>query len=157
MTRPSLQWQGLSRHINIFKMLGNKSAKSEVAIPIGSMGLVYSPTFGCFFMVNVGKYTIHGSYGILKQTCSNIVLALIKVWVNQMINCISLQVELTEEYYHENTLLELTSTKLLQLGDKNLRWWNPRNLTTITGSMWKASPHDESLSHPLKMNILYLN
>ena len=25
--------------------------------PIGSMGLVlYLPTFGCFFMVNVGKY-----------------------------------------------------------------------------------------------------
>ena len=35
------------------------------------MGLVYSPTLGCIFtyiwlifMVNVGKYTIHGSYGI---------------------------------------------------------------------------------------------
>ena len=26
-------------------------------MPIGSMGLVYLPTFGCFFKVNVGKYT----------------------------------------------------------------------------------------------------
>ena len=32
--------------------------------PIGSMGLVYLPTFGWFLiMVHVGKYTIHGSYG----------------------------------------------------------------------------------------------
>ena len=27
------------------------------------MGLVYLPTFSWFFMVNVGKYTIHGCYG----------------------------------------------------------------------------------------------
>ena len=34
--------------------------------PIGSMGLVYLPTWMVdFFMVNVGKYTIHGSYGNL--------------------------------------------------------------------------------------------
>ena len=30
-----------------------------ISLPIPSMGLVYLP------MVNVGKYTIHGSYGIL--------------------------------------------------------------------------------------------
>ena len=39
-------------------------------IPIASMGLVYLPTFkvDCLFvfMVNVGKYTIHGCYGILR-------------------------------------------------------------------------------------------
>ena len=31
--------------------------------PVSSMGLVYFSTFGCFFMVNVVKYTIHGWYG----------------------------------------------------------------------------------------------
>ena len=35
------------------------------AYPIGSIYGVcmYIPTFGCFFMVNVGKYAIHGSCG----------------------------------------------------------------------------------------------
>ena len=28
--------------------------------------MAYTPTFGCFLMVNVGKYTIHGSYGFEK-------------------------------------------------------------------------------------------
>ena len=32
--------------------------------PIGSMGLVYLPTWMVDFMVNVGKYTIHGSSGL---------------------------------------------------------------------------------------------
>ena len=32
------------------------------------MGLVYYlPTFSRFFMVNVGKYTIHGRHGLLKN------------------------------------------------------------------------------------------
>ena len=35
---------------------------SKSSYPIGSMGLVYLPTFGWIFMVNVGEYTIHGSY-----------------------------------------------------------------------------------------------
>ena len=30
--------------------------------------MVYLPTFGWFFMVNVGKYTIHGSYGFVSKT-----------------------------------------------------------------------------------------
>ena len=34
-------------------------------VPIGSMGLPYLPTFGCFlWYINVGKYTIHGSCGV---------------------------------------------------------------------------------------------
>ena len=38
--------------------------------PIGSMGLVYSPTIWLIFMVNVGIYIyiIHGSYGIRDST-----------------------------------------------------------------------------------------
>ena len=38
----------------------------NVIHPIGSMGLVYLPTYIWIFwvnVVNVGKYTIHGSYG----------------------------------------------------------------------------------------------
>ncbi len=31
------------------------------------MGLVFLPTFACFFVVNVGKYTIHGCYGLEKM------------------------------------------------------------------------------------------
>ena len=34
-------------------------SQEMISLPIPSMGLVYLP------MVNVGKYTIHGSYGIL--------------------------------------------------------------------------------------------
>ena len=37
--------------------------------PVASMGLVYVPTFS-LYMVNVGKYTIHGCYGY-KQTKPN--------------------------------------------------------------------------------------
>ena len=33
-------------------------------VPIGSMGLVYLPTWMVGFMLNVGKYAIHGSYGV---------------------------------------------------------------------------------------------
>ena len=36
-----------------------------LALPIPSMGLVYLPTFGVFFVVNVGKYTIHGWHGLV--------------------------------------------------------------------------------------------
>ena len=38
----------------------------------GSMGLVYLPTLIVdFYGINVGKYTIHGSYGKLKaRTCT---------------------------------------------------------------------------------------
>ena len=28
------------------------------------MGLLYLPTFGLIFLVNVRKYTVHGSYGL---------------------------------------------------------------------------------------------
>ena len=56
--------------------LGNQQLSNEVLIielidltilvlPIGSMGMVYIPTFGYFFTVHVGKYTIHGSSGLL--------------------------------------------------------------------------------------------
>ena len=38
-------------------------SKSKDLYPISSMGLVYLPTFGCLFMVHVGKYAIHGWYG----------------------------------------------------------------------------------------------
>ena len=39
----------------------------DIPLPIQSMGLVYLPMFGglwWIFMVNLGKYTIHGFYGI---------------------------------------------------------------------------------------------
>ena len=35
-----------------------------VYLPIGSMALVYLPSFTIKDQPNVGKYTIHGSYGI---------------------------------------------------------------------------------------------
>ena len=39
--------------------------KLKQPIPIGSMGLVYLPTFGSFLWQNVGKYTIQGGcYGL---------------------------------------------------------------------------------------------
>ena len=38
--------------------------KSPTAIPIGSMGLVYLPTFTIKNQPNVGTYTIYGSFGI---------------------------------------------------------------------------------------------
>ena len=37
--------------------------KHENACPIGSMGLVYLPTFNHKNQLNVGKYAIHGSSG----------------------------------------------------------------------------------------------
>ena len=44
-----------------------------LSIPIPSMGLVYLPTFGCFFGVDVGKYTSPiGSYGIEFQQSINL-------------------------------------------------------------------------------------
>ena len=40
---------------------------SSHAFPIGSMGRLYIYLHECLiFMVNVGKYTIHGSYGVLR-------------------------------------------------------------------------------------------
>ena len=45
---------------------GNHPKDERKIYPIGSMGLGYLPTFAyiwLIFMVNVGKYTIHGSYG----------------------------------------------------------------------------------------------
>ena len=39
------------------------SSRYDSTSPIGSMGLVYLPTFTIKKQPNVGKYTIHGSYG----------------------------------------------------------------------------------------------
>ena len=39
-------------------------------IPIGFMGLVYLPTFGCFFLVNVGTYTSPMDPMGFKSRCS---------------------------------------------------------------------------------------
>ena len=44
--------------------------KTQPNIPIGSMGLGYLPTFNHKNQPNVGKYSIHGSYGIEQPFCS---------------------------------------------------------------------------------------
>ena len=46
----------------------------STTIPIGSMGLVYLPTFTIKNQLNVGKYTIHGSYGVRLPPFSPIVI-----------------------------------------------------------------------------------
>ena len=47
---------------------GRKVVQDSLMFPIGSMGLVYLPTFPLecgHFSHNVGKYTIHGSCGFV--------------------------------------------------------------------------------------------
>ena len=69
----------------IFSMEDCCWVKSVSIYPIPSMGLVYLPTFGWFFMVNVGKYTIHGWYGhgyfqYNKHNMSYAVITPLKIW-----------------------------------------------------------------------------
>ena len=46
----------------------NTLQNTHPKLPMGSMGLVYLPNFFSLkFMVNVGTYTIHGSYGLHTQ------------------------------------------------------------------------------------------
>ena len=40
----------------------NQTIKRSWQYPIGSMGLVYLPTFTMKSTIHVGKYTMHGSY-----------------------------------------------------------------------------------------------
>ena len=58
----------------------NWPKNSPGTLPIPSMGLVYLPTFSYIFqkMVNVGKYTIHGWYGLYK----NMHIYLVGGWTN---------------------------------------------------------------------------
>ena len=55
-------------------------------VPISSICKVYLPTFQLFFMVNVGKYTIHGLFGIyiyqVKPPFSSTQLDGCNVWDN---------------------------------------------------------------------------
>ena len=51
-------------HPSSTEMVGFCKSKC-LALPIPSMGLVYLPTSVFFFGVNVGKYTIHGWYGLV--------------------------------------------------------------------------------------------
>ena len=51
--------------INTWKLsefLVKMDGKTRPSLPRPSMGLVYLPTFGWFFMLNVGRYTIYGWY-----------------------------------------------------------------------------------------------
>jgi len=43
--------------INGFGSSSSSNCETGIPVPIGSMGLVYLPTFWLIFMVNVGKYT----------------------------------------------------------------------------------------------------
>jgi hypothetical protein len=48
------------------------------------MVLVYLPTFGCFFTANVGKYTMHGAYGIIVYIYNYIYRGINhKIWKNE--------------------------------------------------------------------------
>ena len=55
-----------------FFVRGSDATGKFGMIPLSSLWLIthrvhgagiFTYTFGCFYMVNVGKYTIHGSYG----------------------------------------------------------------------------------------------
>ena len=56
----------------------NVAIKDSDPSPIGSMSLVYLPTFWLIFMVKVGIYTIHGSYMGNGISC----FALFRVWLH---------------------------------------------------------------------------
>ena len=61
----ALIWQTKQDTVEIRPMGGRFPSK-----PTGSMGLVYLPTFGWFFfMIHVGRYTIHASYGKWNCPC----------------------------------------------------------------------------------------
>ena len=48
------------KHLKTVRVSGENWRKNRPSLPRPSMGLVYLPTFGWFFMLNVGKYTIYG-------------------------------------------------------------------------------------------------
>ena len=52
--------------------------KTTYNIPRGSMELVLFPYIWMIFMVNVGKYAIHGSFGI--HDTNNLQLKTIRMW-----------------------------------------------------------------------------
>ena len=106
----------VTRHVRCFK--ATFESQPEVAhphkplpFPIGSMGLVIFPYIWLICMVNVGKYTLHGSYGFDPPFSGNLHLIVTKK-KNRMMAVLRLQALSPEELPMPPTKMEVRYAKV---------------------------------------------